>query len=65
MNQNIQQAKYIYLWNLSNKVTVASIKMLVDDMAELEKGVAQEDFGKIRVCEVSEFKECGQIGKIL
>lgn len=39
--------------------------MLVEDTAELEKGVAQEDFGRIRVCEVSEFKECGQISKIL
>lgn len=39
--------------------------MLVEDTAELEKGVAQEDFGRIRVCEVSEFKECEQISKIL
>lgn len=38
--------------------------MLVEDTAELEKGVAQ-DFGRIRVCEVSEFKECEQISKIL
>lgn len=63
MNQNSQESKYVYVWNLSNKFTVVSIKILGEDMAKSEKDEEQKYLVELECVKLVSLRNMGKLGR--
>ena len=63
MNQNSQESKYVYVWNLSNKFTVVSIKILGEDMAKSEKDDEQKYLVELECVKLVSLRNMGKLGR--
>lgn len=63
MNQNSQESKYVYVWNLSNKFTVVSIKILGEDMAKSEKDEEQKYLVELECVKLVSLRNMDKLGR--